>query len=88
MKKNIINGKFKFILLPVLLTVCLTIFFVSVSTETPIAHAEDEDDAPTTLDNYLQNEYGTESSFDSAELLLSVSGDDPIVDYVPKEYFA
>ena len=87
MKKNIINGKFKFILLPVLLTVCLTIFFVSVSTETPIAHAEDEDDAPTTLDNYLQNEYGTESSFDSAELLLSVSGDDPIVEYVPKEYF-
>lgn len=87
MKKNIFNGKFKLILLPVLLTVCLTIFFVSVSTETPIAHAEDENDDPTTLDNYLQNEYGTESSFDSAELLLSVSGDDPIVDYVPKEYF-
>ena len=87
MKKTIINGRLKFILLPVLLTVCLTFFFVSVSTETPIARAEDENDDPTTLDNYLQNEYGTESSFDRAELLLSVSGDDPIVDYVPKEYF-
>ena len=87
MKKTLINGRLKFILLPVLLTVCLAIFFVSVSTETQIAHAEDEDDAPTTLENYLQNEYRTESSFNSTELLLSVSGDDPIVDYVPKEYF-
>ena len=87
MKKTLINGRLKFILLPVLLTVCLAIFFVSVSTETQIAHAEDEDDAPTTLENYLQNEYRTESSFNSTELLLSVSGDDPIVEYVPKEYF-
>lgn len=87
MKKNIINGKFNFILLPLLLTTCLMIVFVYMSSAAPIAHAEDEvEGQPTTLENYLY-EYRTESSFNSTELLLSVSGDDPIVEYVPKEYF-
>ena len=51
-----------------------------------VAYAE-ELVAPTTFDKYLRDEYSNTMSFDKAELVINVSGDDKIVEYIPKECF-
>ena len=86
MKKISINNALIFILLSVLLVVCLAAFCAGISFTKQSAYAE-EGESDTTFVNYLQNGYRAESSFDETELLISVSGDDPIVEYIPKEYF-
>lgn len=86
MKKISINNALIFILLSVLLAVCLAAFCAGISFTKQSAYAEDGE-SDTTFVNYLQNGYRAESSFDETELLISVSGDDPIVEYIPKEYF-
>lgn len=51
-----------------------------------VAYAE-ELVAPTTFDKYLRDEYSNTMSFDEAELVINVAGDDKIVEYIPKECF-
>lgn len=84
MKKTLRNSKFLTFL--VLLTISLAILHICMICTMQMAYAENIEDL-TTLKEYIQNEYRTESSFDRSGLLISVSGDDPIVQYVPKEYF-
>lgn len=52
-----------------------------------IAYAEGNDEEKTTLNKYLLNEYRNEMSFDEPNRIINVSGDDNIVEYVPKEHF-
>ena len=41
----------------------------------------------TTFEKYLYNKYSNTMSFDEAELVINVAGDDKIVEYIPKECF-
>lgn len=86
MKKISINNAFISMFLSVFLIVCLAAFCAGISFTNQSAYAE-EVESDTTFVSYLQNGYRAESSFDETELLISVSGDDPIVEYIPKEYF-
>lgn len=86
MKKISINNAFISMFLSVFLIVCLAAFCAGISVTNQSAYAE-EVESDTTFVSYLQNGYRAESSFDETELLISVSGDDPIVEYIPKEYF-
>ena len=80
-EKGIINGVMIFSMTVIILLV-MFVAFNSVN----IAIAE-ETYAPTTLDDYLKTKYRNEMSFDREELLISISGDDYIVEYIPKDYF-
>lgn len=65
----------------------MTVLLLFIMTDGAKVAYADELEEPTTLDNYLLNEYKNEMSFDDANLIINVSGDDNIVEYVPKEHF-
>ncbi len=65
----------------------MTVLLLFIMTDGAKVAYADELEEPTTLDNYLLNEYKNEISFDKPNRIINVSGDDNIVEYVPKEHF-
>lgn len=65
----------------------MTVLLLFIMTDGAKVAYADEIEEPTTLDNYLLNEYRNEMSFDEPNRSINVSGDDNIVEYVPKEHF-
>ena len=86
MRGKIISEK-KFLLLLAMVTILAIILITVLFSATHIAYAEEGDDETTTLDKYVKNEYRNMMSFDKAELVINVAGDDKIVEYIPKECF-
>lgn len=85
MRKRLTNSMF---LLQVTMGIIIGIILMAILFSVgQIAYAEGNDEEKTTLNKYLLNEYKNEMSFDEPNRSINVSGDDNIVEYVPKEHF-